>query len=212
MYWLSSYTTMNSLKRLLAVAALPAVALFLTGCLPVSLHPAYLAKDIVERGALAGAWVAQGSDPDTWTFAPLKAADHHIATGRTVYHLAILDQDGPADFTAVPFYFGGRDWLNLTPQRKTLDDAALGTLYKIALTPGHLVCQWGTNSQGLVLKFMDGEWLGKQIERDPKFVAHVKGDESLVLTGTTRQLQEFLKREKDNTNAFKAVIELHRKP
>lgn len=158
--------------------------LLLTACIP-SMNPFYSAKDIVFEPTLLGEWTASDSsdEPQHWKF-----ERHEDST----YDLTVRDEDGAhGHFKATLFKLENHTFLDLIPSE--CDYTTNQTdLVAFAMFPGHLLIHVTQIKPELKMAFCDFEWLGNQLEDDPKALMHHTEDERILLTASTKQLQRFV--------------------
>jgi hypothetical protein len=174
-------------KRNLIV--LVSAALF-GGCIP-SLNPFYTDKDVVFDVRLLGEWQEEGKseDPEVWKFEK---------SGEKAYKLTVVEKPGKeGTFDARLFKLKEERFLDLVP---TDCDYATNQadLVAFSMFPGHLLVRVSQLEPELKLAFFDFDWLQKQLDANPKALAHhVEGRTGgeggrIILTAPTRDLQKFV--------------------
>ncbi len=168
-------------------------AVLLAGCVVTSVYPYYQAKDVTFDPALLGIW----SDPantnatkETWTFEKLGAQN---------YTLMIRDDNKTNAFDAQLFTLGDAKFLDLLPRER-----------QEYQTPSHLLLHVAQLHPQLELRLLNYGWLSKLVEEKPKTIRHVivpKENGSaeaglLTLTADTAELQKFIRKQLQNTNAW----------
>jgi hypothetical protein len=94
-------------------------------------------------------------------------------------------------------------FMDLCPDKSSLDDLKRDELYKAALIPGHLFLKVKQIKPTLQMAVMDSEWLGKLLEKQPKLLAHQKMEDGrILLTASTKALQGFMKKHWTNEGAW----------
>ena len=58
---------------------------------------------------------------------------------------------------------------------------------------------------------MDNEWLEEMIDEKKVNIAHVRLEDRIILTAPTEELQKFVLKYAEDTDAFPELDELHRK-
>ncbi len=186
--------------KLITVSVLGLAVALLAGCVVTSVYPFYTAKDLTFEPALLGTW----SDPektndgtDTWVFEPIAA---------TAYKLTVRDNSETNEFDAHLFTLGGQQFLDSLPRTRTA--------YQ---TPTHVLLRVKSISPTLQLELLSYEWLGKLVEQNPKAIRHIivpatagkdNDNDGLTLTADTAELQKFIRKHRDNTNAWVAPMVL----
>ena len=185
------------------VFILAALATTLTGCLVVSVYPFYNDKDTVAEPGLLGNWSKVGTPSEKWVFA--------AQTG-TAYRLTETTEHKTYVVTAQPFRLKGQLFLDVVSPKVSGDDLP-------PHVPTHMVMRVPQLAPTLRLVPLDYEWLDKLLEREPDTLRHhavltggASDDKFTVLTANTAELQLFLLRHLDTTNAWEDPIELKREP
>lgn len=171
-----------------------AAALLVAGCVP-SLNPLYTEKDVVYDAELVGVWTnTDETDKSTWAF---EKGDG------SAYKLVLTEGDKVSPFVAHLVQLGQHRFLDLCPDRDVLKDGKQGGLYNSALIPGHLFLKVQQISPVLQLGMLDVDWLDKLLKANPKAVAHQEMEGGgVVLTASTAELQAFVIKHWDTTNAW----------
>ncbi len=178
-----------------------ALVTMVTGCVVTSVYPFYNPKDVQFDPALLGEWAEAGSTNaanDHWRFDRL----HQQA-----YWLTTVENDKTNRYETHRFYLRQHVFLDLWTTNRMEDQLPLHYLVKIENT--------GAKLQFKVLNF---EWLAKLLEKNPKALRHLlvpnepgnTNDNRLVLTADTRELQRFILKHVNDTNAFGDATELTR--
>jgi hypothetical protein len=183
--------------------ALLAVSLVaLAGCVVTSIYPYYTAKDIVTDPALAGQWAEAGE-----TNVARKHWQFEAGTNQT-YTLFVQDGDERTEFTAHLFQLKNHRFIDALPVNRADDQ----------VPPHYLLHVRRLDGAELVMSIMSYGWLEELVKQRPKAIRHLwidpKADEPasgrLVLTADTVELQAFVLKHLDNTNAFPEVFDLQR--
>jgi hypothetical protein len=183
-----------------------AASLLLAGCFVQSLHPFYTEQDVVFAPGLIGTWITGEKESDeAWTFEK---------TESNKYKLIITDRGEPYSLDAHLAKLGTNLFLDLgLPEEglKGIDDLRL---YGAFLTPTHSIVKVWQLEPELGLSFMSPKWLGDLLEKEPNALRHEKIDNRIILTASTKELQGFILKHANNTNAFEIEKEnlLRRKP
>ena len=197
-------TPTSPLLRPLGSALLAGLLTFVAGCLPVSLDPFYTEADLVAEPRLAGVWLNEDGT-GTWTFdsPPSETAG---------YRLTLLEGEGErGTFAARTFRLNDQLFLDLSPTREVLESVKVNGLYGYLNVPGHTVLRANWVAAGLELALLDNKELAKILEANPrKYATRPYEGEGVLLTGTTRELQELL-REVQRDEALWETIKLVRK-
>ncbi len=173
-----------------------AALVWLGGCVPC-LHPLYTEKDRTTESDLLGTW-AQAESKDLWEFE--SAADES-------YILTYTQTGVPAKFRANLVQLGDHLFLDLYPA----EEADLkNDLIKLHLVPAHTFARLQMKGDTLELTMMDNDWLQGKIARKEVVIAHEVIDDGVVLTASTKQLQDFIVKYAVNPKAFPKPTVLQR--
>ncbi len=166
----------------------------LGGCVQ-TLQPAYQAKDLIFEPGLLGVW-KDGDSSDSrgqWEFRrdgkqgyQLVITDNNGKTGKFQAHLARVD-----DLTLI----------DLVPERPAVDASETYLYY---LLPTHTFFVVDQLEPELQMRAMNVQWLGKQLEAEPGLLAHEsrERDKRLLVTASTKELQQFIRQHRNHDEAF----------
>jgi hypothetical protein len=178
-----------------------ALMTLLAGCVVTSVYPFYTAKDVQFDPALLGTWAEAGSTNaanDHWRFDRLN---------QQAYWLTIGEQNETNRYETHRFHLKQHVFLDLCTTNRMEDHLPLHYLMKLENT--------GSKLQVKVLNFA---WLAKLLEKKPKALRHIlvpnepgnTNNNQLVLTADTPELQKFILKHINDTNAFGDATELTR--
>jgi hypothetical protein len=183
------------------LAAIAASGLLLAGCVVTSVYPWYTAKDVVFDPALIGTW--HGTEPDMkpgdfWQFEKLEDR---------AYQLTMADGGKRKEYDTHLFKLGGHLFLDCFPRERPEDSL-----------PPHYLFRVGSVAPALEIAVLDYDWLTKLLAKNPKTLRHLivpkklgeSGSGNLVLTADTAELQKFILKHINNTNAFGQPVVLKR--
>jgi len=174
------------------LSAILTVVLF--GCIP-SLNPLYTKNDLITNDDLLGKW-AENQSKEFWIF---EKKDN------TSYKLIHKEKHEQSTFVAHLVKVGDSLFLDLFPEEPDTDDA----LYKLHLFPVHTFSKVILRKNELILMMFNLSWLEEGIENGTINVAHVKSsDDRLLLTASTKELQQFVLKYAGNNKAFMDPLEL----
>lgn len=180
---------MKTLKLMLAAAILSLVG----GCIVLSVYPFYTPKDLVFDAGLTGRWNNASKTNEFWQLTDV---------GGKFYMLTTADEHDTNCFEAHLFQLKEYRFLDLLTTNR--DEFEM---------PLHLISRVTHDGTNLVLQFMDYGWLTSFLETNPAALRHIivpeKADDTnngnmLFLTADTRELQKFLLKHAEDTNAFDA--------
>ena len=170
-----------------------AIALALSGCV-LSLHPLYTDETAVFDPALVGTW--RGDDgEDTWYFR---------REGDTLYSLVYTTDGKPGEFDARLVKLGEFHFLDLFPEAPNVD---ANNFYKFHLLPAHSFLKVSIDGDVLRMSLMDegNRWLKHAIRNGDVDIKHEQpydGDDIILLTAPTNELQAFVLKLAENKDAF----------
>jgi hypothetical protein len=179
----------------------------LSGCaLSVALFPLYDKTTVTTNDALVGKWDyidTTGSSKQTeccWTFE--KEGDHYIA------HIADTDdnQDWVSDVHLVKL--GDTTFFDAEPGKITYSQM---TQVAFPAEKTHLIGQMTIDKDTVKIAVLNEDWLEGLAEKGtPPVAMAVSDDEDVFLTAKTPELQAFVRKYANDTNAFPVAWELRR--
>jgi hypothetical protein len=188
------------MSRTLAAAMLLTM-IALAGCVP-SLHPFYTNADLVLEPKLEGTW----KEPDTtatWTIT--RAADKSAGA----YTIVQNDAEGKrGEFIGHLAKVDGRLFMDITPAEPQIDRAS--DFYRMQLMPVHMIVAIEQVEPMLKATMLDVKWMKKHIEADPAAISHEIVDDNVVLTASTKELQQFFITHLATEGAYGEAMELTR--
>jgi hypothetical protein len=194
--------TMNqpSTRTATAVAVLSLVLLFFTGCVVTSIYPYYTDKDLVFDPAILGNWVEAGQTNETSEYVRFEPM------GTNGYWATVLGGSETNSFEVHLFRLKAQLFVDSFPTNRSLD-----------FVPVHQVSKVMQNGPVLETANLNYDWLAKLLEKNPRAVRHMMlrdnpGDEHgrIVLTADTKELQRFILKNVNNTNAWKEPSQFKR--
>jgi hypothetical protein len=182
--------------RSLRIFILSVIAVFMASCFVTSLHPLYTEEDLTFVPELLGTW----ENDEVWIFEK---------SGENVYELTIKEQESKKTgvYETHLVKLGKYLFLDMYPEESELEES----FYDIHLVPTHSFWKVEIEKDVLRLAFMDIEWLEEMIDANKVNIAHVCLEERIVLTALTEELQKFVLKYAEDTDAFPELDEMHRK-
>ena len=187
-------------KSCFPLAVMLLCAGLLAGCVVMSVYPYYTVKDLTFDAGLSGRWAKSGVTNEYWKFTSV--ADKS-------YLVTIADKNETNHFDGYLFQLKGHPFLDLCTTNR--DD-----IYQLPL---HLAVKVARDKDALRLAAINFGWLEKELETHPATLRHIVVPEKTLdtnsskmfyLTAETRDLQKFLLKNLDNTNAFTSLDEMKR--
>ena len=176
------------------------VAGLLTGCVVMSVYPYYTVTDLTFDAGLSGRWAKSGATNEFWEFTPVTNQYYLVST---------VDAQETNRFDGYLFQLKGQPFLDLcTTNRDGLNQLPL-----------HLAVKVTRHQDQLELAMLNYEWLGKLLAANPATLRHIvvpdkpletNRGEKFYLTADTRDLQKFLLKHQNNTNAFTPLDQMQR--
>jgi hypothetical protein len=182
-------------KAWIPLAALGLCAGLLAGCVVMSVYPYYTVKNLTFDAGLTGRWAKPGDTNEFWEFVP---------SSDKSYLVTITDKDETNHFDGYLFQLKGHPFLDLCTTNR-------GDIYQMPL---HLAVKVTRAENDLRLATLAYEWLGKLLEAKPATLRHIivpekpletNSNKMFYLTADTRDLQEFLLKHLNDTNAFTQI-------
>ena len=182
-------------------AGLALAGLMLAGCVP-SLNPLYTAEDLVFEPKLVGVWAEKEDSEERWTFEK---------AGETAYRVVYEDEDEKRGVFEVHLLRLGENlYLDFFPDDEAMKNLDGNDLYKFHWLPAHTFARVFRVEPELEMAFMNPDWLDKELEADAKLIDHVRRGDNLVLTASTKALQEFVREHADVAFGDKEPSKLRR--
>jgi hypothetical protein len=192
----------NQPARIIATATtLSAVMLFLAGCIVTSIYPYYTDKDLVLDPAVLGKWVEKGKTNETSEYVKFEPM------GTNGYWATVFGTDETNSFEVHLFRLKTQMFVDSFPTNRSLD-----------FVPVHQVSKVTQIRPVLETANLNYDWLATLLKKHPKAIRHMvlrekSGDESggrIILTADTQELQRFILKYINNTNAWKEPTQLKR--
>jgi hypothetical protein len=190
-----------AIGMMLALVSVAAVGCDDTGNpFAMSLQPFYTKVDLEVDPALTGTWKDQEGDV-SFTFE---------AGEEKEYTLVVKERDGrqetSGEFEAHLMHLGGSWFIDFFPK----SDSGGDEFYHAHFFRGHSIARVELGQDSMQMAFLNGSWLSAQIEEKSIDTPHEKADGSLLLTGTTEELQELAYFYANDEKAFADPLALER--
>lgn len=191
----------TSVRVLRTAAALSALALLLAGCVVTSVYPFYTEKDLVSDPAFLGEWAETSSNATPGEYLRVEQA------GDKSYIVTCFGPSKTNRWEAHLFQLKGQLFVDTCATNRSLDSVPTHQLSKVL----HL-------ESGLETADLNYDWLAQLLENNPRALRHLvlhdqPGDKGrIVLTADTAELQRFVLKHLNDTNAWESPSELKQRP
>lgn len=194
--------------RWLRVPVIFALAFFLASCFVTSIYPLYTEKDLTFVPELLGTWKAEDEE-NLYTFQQSgKNAYELIITGQesNKKSTGILDYEEAGRYEAHLVKLGKFLFLDIYPQVPEMGEYGLD----FYLVPVHSFHKILIEKDVLRLVSLDYDWLEEMIKGNKINLAHVRVEDRIVLTASTAELQKFVLKYVEDSEAFSDFSKLDR--
>lgn len=188
------------LAIVLAVGGLMMSACDDGGGFVLSLEPFYTPADLQSDQALLGAWTTTEGDA-TFNFEPGEGQKY-----RVVVKEKDEGRESSAEFEAHLMRLGALWFIDFLPNGET----AGSEFYQRHLFRAHSIARIDLSQDTLQMTFLDATWLEKKIDEKAVDLSHQKVDGTLLLTGSTEEVQDLLFLHGNDDGAFPDPITLTR--
>jgi hypothetical protein len=158
----------------------------------VSLSPFYLKTDLQTDLRLAGTWTDQEGDV-SFTFE---------AGVEKEYALVVKEREGgqetSGEFEAHLLRLGESWFIDFFPKNNSGEDE----FHRVHFFRGHSIAQVELRQDSMQMAFLSASWLRGRIEEKSIDTPYVKADGTLLLTGTTEEVQELADLYANDEKAF----------
>jgi hypothetical protein len=193
----------STLRVAAAAAVSLTVVMFFAGCVVTSICPYYTDKDLVFDPAVLGDWVDASETNGTSEYVKIESR------GEAGYWATVCEARETNSIEVHLFRLKQQLFLDSCPTNRSLDFVPVHQVSK--------VMQIGPVIETANLNY---DWLAKLLEQNPRAIRHFvlrekpedKQGGRIVLTADTKELQRFLLKYVNNTNAWKEPSQLKRRP
>jgi len=195
--------------RILRIMFLAALLFLLTGCWVFSLQQTYEDKDLTSDEQLVGAWWQPGAGCTlTVTKDPKEQAYllGYTSPKTSGENNCLFDPGTKIKLAGHLFHLASREYIDLAPVDKDVC---------FPCQPLHSAYQVAVQKSSLSLIPLDYNWLDTALSAQTVSADRIKSpDYDLVLTGTTKELQQLYSKYADNDEAFKPnpLLTFQRRP
>lgn len=171
------------------------LSVLLGGCIP-SLHPLYTDKELVFEHRLLGTW---SQNDQRWEF---KEGQKEKS-----YDLTFDDKGEKGKFTARLVKIDKMLFLDLFPKEPEIE---ANDFYKFHLLPVHTFLKIEQIDPVLKMRAMNPDKFKEMIEDKPELIRHEVIEDRIVLTASTKQLQQFMRKHANDEDLFGDASDLAR--
>lgn len=186
--------------RMILILFIVLIVLLLSRCLVLSVHPLYFDKDLMFEPDLVGTWGEKQYEKDLselWIFKK---------SGENSYSLIVKEkEEGEGIFETHLLKLGKYMFLDLYPE----EPEGGMEFYNMHLIPTHSFLRISLEGHVLRMGFFDLDWLKKNLEQGNIEITHERRDDVIVLTASTKELQEFVLEHVEEAFPFEKEV-LHR--
>lgn len=149
------------------------IAALFAGCPARSLHPLFTDQEAVYNPSLIGTWE---TDDETYTFEKLKEKNYQL----------VIRSKTESDSTIYVVWLGkvGSQWF--------LDSYPIVNSDEYHYLSTHVFTKMTLAGDTLRLASLEGDWLSKMIDQKKMKIAHVRRDSEVILTASTKELQQWI--------------------
>jgi hypothetical protein len=186
--------SISEFRRTLCLAGVVAAGVLLfTSCVVTSVYPFYTDKDLIFEQSLLGDWVDAATTNEPADYVRVERL------GEKAYSVTAYTSSETNSTEAHLFRLKQQLFLDVFPTNRSLDYVPVHQVSKVTAVAPEV--------QSATLNY---DWLSKLLEKKPEAIRHLvlpdkPGDAQggrLVLTAGTAQLQRFILKHLDNTNAW----------
>ena len=192
--WAKHIRKKNITMKKNLIPIIGAVAVLLAGCVVTSVYPYYQAKDLVFEASLLGDWVSADNKDKPGEFFRVEKL------GEKTYCATAFTADQTNSFILHLFRLNRQLFLDTCPTNHSLDHV-----------PVHQISKVMRLQPEIETADLEYKWLAELLGKNPEAIRHVtvrdkegeNKDERIVLTADTAELQKFILKHLNNTNAWK---------
>jgi len=183
-------------------AALALGSIVATGCdsdgspFITSLQPFYTQLDLEADSRLNGMWSNKEGDV-TFSFEERKEEGKEKE-----YKLVVMERDGEqemsGEFEARVVRLGAFDFMDIYPQSSKEGNE----FYRAHFTRAHTIARVEISQNSIQMAFLSARWLKAKMDEKSVDIGYVKVEDTLMLTGTTEEVQEVVFSHANDDGAF----------
>ncbi|MHC4394725.1 MAG: hypothetical protein ACYS1A_03650 [Planctomycetota bacterium] len=179
------------------------LAVILGGCVP-SLNSLFTENELIFEENLLGTW-AEDDSRETWQFK--RGSDD---PNNKFYEMTYTDSNGKGVFFAGLGKINDVMFLNIYPHEPELDKT--NDFYKFHILRVNTFMKIEQIEPTLKMAMMSPDTIKEMLENDPNIIEHkfIENGERILLTASTKQLQQFMKEHANDKDLFDEPVELKR--
>lgn len=159
------------------------IAVSFAGCPARSLHPLFTDQDAVFNPSLIGTWEV---DDETYTFEKLKEKNYQLV-------IRSKNENDSAVYVV---------WLGRIGSQWYLDSYPIVNSDEHHYLSVHVFTRMKLDGDTLRLASLEADWISKMIDEKKTRIAHVRRDNEVILTASTKELQQWMGSIAENSEAF----------
>lgn len=180
------------MQKIFKVLFLFTISIAFSGCIVASLNPLYDSdKQLVSEPAIVGTWASD--DKDIFTF---------VEDGKNKYECTITSDSIANNFEVHLVQLGKDRFIDLYPKELDKKQNAINLYYALHIVPVHSFSKIWIKDDQLYVSMLNLDWMKKQIELKKIKIPYHESDGIIVLTGPTKQIQNFVLKYASDTAAF----------
>lgn len=182
------------------------IFLFMGSCIP-SLFPLYFEKDLITNSDLIGIWKEDDS-PNTWAFYPDEdKKSYNLWFTEKENNNNDDDREGVLGiFETHLFKLGNNYFFDFFPGENDELDEKINTLMEFHLVPAHTFAKVEISKDTIKILQFDMDHMEELLENGKIRIRHVRPDDNIILTASTKELQEFFIKYSEDEDAFNDPI------
>ena len=161
-----------------------------------SLQPFYTQLDLEPDSRLNGMWSNKEGDV-TFSFEERKEEGK-----AKEYKLVVMERDGEqemsGEFEARVVRLGAFDFMDIYPQSSKEGNE----FYRAHFTRAHTIARVEISQNSIQMAFLSARWLKAKMDEKSVDIGYVKVEDTLMLTGTTEEVQEVVFSHANDDGAF----------
>lgn len=178
----------------------------LTACLP-TIHPLYRAKDLIRFIQVETDWqLEEDAKSFVWSFIPNPGAGEDDDY-KNLYQITIRSVTDTIEYAGGFIQLGEETYLDMyLPNFETQKPFAKNHLY-----PVHSIWKVELDENTLLIFPFNSKWMRDLIENNQVRIKHEKTEQGLLITASTDELQQFVKKYGTDSRAFDIPKKLTKK-